>query len=172
MITKEYLSHLYETFPVLSTNVRLVKSAEKSARKSRESGLRPHPNPENYSNVYRWRTRSHPDIQRWAGWYESGVKVWPENIELTPRVLKHWYCCDGHKRKREEYIVIGMANESGNTKKVTHLFEESGLPTPRYEKYTKDGSEVCSACFTVEQSKVLWEYMGEPLPGFEYKWPG
>jgi len=66
-----------------------------------------------------------------------------------------------------------MANEIENTEKVGQMFENVGLPSPSNYNISerKDGSETCNAQFTVDQSKELWEYMGEPLPDFEYKWP-
>jgi len=96
--------------------------------------------------------------------------VWPEKIELTPTVLKHWYCGDGNWNNGScnNSIQISMANEKENTDKITQMFINVGLPAP--SNYNISGKR-CAAQFTVEQSKELWEYMGEPLPDFEYKWP-
>ena len=34
-----------------------------------------------------------------------------------------------------------------------------------------DSRRGCNARWTVDESKELFDYMGDPLPGFEYKWP-
>lgn len=66
-----------------------------------------------------------------------------------------------------------MSNEFEHTDKIDVIFGNVGLPSPNnyvmYER--KDGSIDCTAHFTVDQSEELWDYMGEPVPGFEYKWP-
>jgi len=101
--------------------------------------------------------------------------VWPEDIELTPTVLKHWYCGDGHWHNSEanNCISIAMANEISNTNKIDEIFRNVGIQAPSNYSSSerKGGSFTCNADFTVEQSKELWEYMGKPLPDFEYKWP-
>jgi len=61
-----------------------------------------------------------------------------------------------------------MANEVNNTDKVNQLFENAGLLSPSNYDISENN---CIAEFTVDQSKELWQYMGEPLPDFEYKWP-
>jgi len=170
MISPNYLKYIDGEFGVFGNGVSLAKTAEENAKHSRNSGFRPNAKKENYSDVYRWQSMSHPELQKFADWYSTGKKVWPSDIELTPTVLKHWYCGDGHWNNSEtnNYIVISMANEVENTDKVNKMFENVGLPSPN--NYNTSGIK-CDAVFTAEQSKELWEYMGEPLPDFEYKWP-
>lgn len=174
MTNSEYLRHVDKQFGILGTGVSLYQTAKECANSASESGFSPNAKEKNYSDQYSWRTRCHPDIQEFAKWYASGKKVWPEDIELTPTVLKHWYCGDGclASTKNTYYIKISMSNESENTDKVDSLFENSGIPSPnRYDMYKRrNGSIKCGAIFTTDQTKELLKYMGSPPPGFEYKW--
>lgn len=174
MISENYLKYVDDEFGILGNGVTVYKTAEESANKARDRGFSRNAKVENYHNMYRWRSRNHPELQEFSNWYSSGSKVWPDNIKLTPTVLKHWYCGDGHWENSgtSNRIRIGMSNEHKHTDKVDDMFRQVELPKPnnyninKYESHTH-----CEALFTVEQSKKLWEYMGEPLPDFEYKWP-
>lgn len=175
MIMKEYLEYISGIFGVLGGDVSLLMTAEENAKRSRDYGFSPDADPSNYSDVYRWSSMCHPELQEFADWYATGEKVWPADIELTPTVLKHWYCGDGHWHDSGSHncIRISMSNEVDHTDKIDTLFETVGLPAPSNYNICEriDGSRRCSAEWTVAQSKELWEYMGDPLPGFEYKWP-
>jgi len=175
MISPNYLEYIADEFGVLGSEVTLTKTAAESAKHNRDSGFSPNAKEQNYSDLYVWQSMSHPKLQKFADWYSSGKKVWPADVELTPTVLKHWYCGDGHwaNSGTNNRIQIAMANEVDNTDKVDQMFRNVGLPVPNNYAISerKDGSGRCNAEFTVAQSKELWEYMGEPLPDFEYKWP-
>lgn len=177
MTSENYLHYINNLFPYLCSGVKMQESAEKNARKNRESGFDPEAKEENYSDMYRATFRKHPKISKLCVWYSSGEKVWPEDIELTPTVLKHWYIGDGHYNNKSTSgrIEISLSNEKNNLEKVFKYFSNKNLPTPsNYSrgKRTKgrDG-ENCYIYWTVKDSKKLFKYMGEPLPDFEYKWP-
>lgn len=165
MITEEYLEYLSGIFGVLTTGVELEKTANESAQSVLDSGFYETVNIENYNNIYEMRVRCHPEFEEYESWYDSGEKVWPNNLELTPTVLKHWYCCDG--TYVNNHIEIGMSNEVDNINKVSNYFKRVGLPKPSNYN-TSNGT--CIAEFSVDNSHYLLDYMGESLPGFEYKW--
>lgn len=169
MTSKEYLIHLDDIFGILSTGVTLHQTAKERANQNNESGFHPDADEKNYKDAYWLQTRSHPGLSKFADWYESGKKVWPDDIELSPTVLKHWFVGDGswHNTSGQNYIRIAMSNEKENVEKVSQYFTDCGLPQPNFQT----NGEYCAASFTVSESVELWEYMGEPLPGFEYKWP-
>jgi len=147
MINEEYLEYLStDVFPTLSTSVS-----------------------QNSRGHYVWRTRATPEISEYRNWYSSGNKVFPEKVNLTPTKLKHWYVCDGSlvESKNTEHIRIGLTNESENENKIRSYFGEVGVGIQNWGNYEHS----CSAIFNSEQSDKLWQYMGEPLPGFERKWP-
>jgi hypothetical protein len=153
MTNEEYLNYLDSVFGVIGTGV-----------KKRDVDN------DNWNQLYWWNTRRHPDLSQYEDWYHSGEKVWPPDVELTPTVLKHLYVGDGSwaNKNGSNHIRIAMLNESDNTDKVDDMFERAGLPAPM--NYSKSDTH-CTAIWSVEQSKELWEYMGDPLPGFEDKWP-
>jgi hypothetical protein len=175
MISPNYLQYVNDKFGILGNEVKMRMTAAESAKNTRKNGYNPNSKEKNYSDLYRWSSISHPDLQEFLDWYSSGDKVWPENIELTPTVLKHWYCGDGcwENSGTSNCINIGVSNEISATDKVSRMFENMGLPAPSNYNISerRNGTKNCQAQFTVNQSKELWEYMGEPLPDFEYKWP-
>jgi hypothetical protein len=168
--SKEYLQYLDEQLEHVSCGVRLDKTAEESSNSSAflEGG-----NVENYSDIYRWESIYHPDITESFQWYESGTKKFPENIELTPTVLKHWFCCDGHFEESICRIRISMSNEINRKGMINRMFNSAGLPEPSGFNESKrvSGGYKCGAYWGTKESERLWEYMGKPLPGFRYKWP-
>jgi hypothetical protein len=175
MISKNYLDYVDKIFGKFSLGVSVKATPEEAAKRSRKSEFRPNGDKEDYKTIYRWMSMAHPEIKEFSEWYSTGEKVWPESIELTPTVLKHWYCGDGTyvNKKSSRHIQIAMLNEVNNRQKVNSMFRNSGLPAPsNYNISTKNGEKVtCGATFTVSQSKKLFDYMGDPLPDFEYKWP-
>ena len=165
--SEKYLQYLDELFGCLSSGYHVSKTPEESA-----AIKKPHSetsNVENCSTIYEWSTRSLPELKEFS-WYSSGKKVWPDDIDLTPTTLKHWFCGDGtwNNSGYRNYIAIAMKNERENTEKVTSYFENVNIPSPSNYATTNG---VCIAQFTTKDSSTLWEYMGDPIDGFEYKWP-
>jgi len=179
MIKEKYLEYINEIFGKFGTSVFLRTTAEQEAQQNRESGFRPDAKQEDYSDIYYWSTRTHPTISELTSWYSSGEKIWPEDIDLTPTVLKHWFVGDGHFQNSnyKKHIEIVSSKEADNEEKVVSYFEDAGLPRPNTWNITErdNGRIDCKAIWNVRESEELWEYMlsdghGIP-PGFEYKWP-
>lgn len=176
MITKKYLEYLEDLMGVLGLGVSFYRSAEELVKQSKETGFNNKATVEAYSDQYTWSTRRAPSLNQFAQWYGDNGKVWPSNISLTPTVLKHWYVGDGFFRTTQtnNHIGIAMANERKNKEKVERMFMMGpGVKVSRWdENYREDtDSWYCGAIFSVEDSYKLFDYMGKPLPGFEYKWP-
>ena len=169
-INNEYLDYLDNIFGIFSNGVSFYMSGRESCKQAVDSGLAEDAEISNYSDVYRWMTINHTNLYMFD-WYtgEKGEKVWPEDIDLTPTVLKHWYVGDGNYRGGGSRctIRISAANERGNEEKISSYFKRAGLPKPsRF-----DHSRGLTIVFNKEESKQLFEYMGESVPGFERKWP-
>lgn len=170
MITPEYLRHLDGIFGHLSRGVILEDTGEENARNLKEGlGVEY----EDCKDIYRWYTCSHPDFLPLSAWYDSGKKVWPEYVNLTPTVLKHWYAGDGSLADGGA-ITIAMSNEEGNESKIESYFTSAGLPAPNnwqtHERSGERSGVTHRAVWNVSEAKELLEYMGCPPPGFEYKW--
>lgn len=181
MIRKEYLNYLDSTvFGLLSTGVRMVKTAQESARENRERGFSTDANPRDYHDKYKIRTRRIPGLNQYTRWYKSGKKVFPREIDLTPTVLLHWYVGDGDYDTHGEQsrIRISTTNEIDNRNKIEYYFENGpGVEISNWSIWErKDGSKNGRIVFTRDETEKLFKYMSlsqdpTPLPGFEYKWP-
>lgn len=159
----------------LSTGVSHVRTPEESARNMEVSGLNGEKysaNTDNFSDMYEVYTRRHPNFSVFMDWYNSGEKVWPENIDLTPTTLLFWYVSDGDYNVygTNNYISIAMKNEKNNTEKVCNYFSSADLPQPSFNR----GGE--RPQWSVKDTNILLDYMkkspfysGGGPPGFEYK---
>lgn len=123
-----------------------------------------------YDDVWGVRTIRSPVFNEFRAWYDEKTPVYPDDIELTPVVMKHWFACDG---TREEYDAasIKTVNEATSQEKIGAMFERAGIDVGGLHQYTSNGEEKCNIHFGVDEAEELWEYMGEPVPGYEYKWP-
>jgi len=113
--------------------------------------------------IFRLITARHPDFNEYGNWYKEEGKVWPE-IPLTPLRLKWLYVSDGHLNTTRSnfFIEISVKKERENKDKLESMLEYSGLEVSNWNQ----GKMTLS---TADTKKAL-EYMGDPVPGFEYKW--
>lgn len=163
MTCKPYLDYLDEIFGVYSTGLSLVESAE--AASNRLGG-----NMENYSDQYLLRLRASSEFERYESWYQSGSKVFPDEIDLTPTVLKHWYVGDGTLggyNGRRPRMRISAPNEEANVEKIRQYFVRAGLPEPTFSHQEND----FEIRYGSEDTPLFFDYVGDAPPGFEYKWP-
>lgn len=175
MINQKYLEYIDNIFGCLSTGVQMKYTAEESAKHSEDVGaLGSSGEASNFSNLYRWQTRIHPYYNKYRSWYSSGEKQFPDNIELSPTIMKHWFVSDGcfQMNKNTPYATLGVSNEIGNEEKLEMYFEEVDLEISFFNNTVReDGSKNMTAIFNKEETLDLFEYMGDAIPGFEYKFP-
>lgn len=174
MTTRPYLEYLNNVFQPFSNGVTFKQSAEDCAEDLRERGFSPGASAEDCKDIYRLTTSHVPAFDFLAEWYETGEKVFPADLELTPTVLRHWYAGDGTLRKQggTRHIEIAMANEVDRRDRIESLFNAIGVDVGRWDiSEREDGSRRCSAVFSRDQSDRLLAYMEYPVPGFRYKWP-
>jgi len=174
MIAKEFLEYLSnKIFPELSREVKLRITAEDNAAKHRKSGFRPNANGDDYSDIYRWGTIAHPEIQRYEKWYSTGEKNFPEDIKLTPTTLKVWYVCDGFLTS-DKYPGVALCNEHKNKEKIDNMFREQGLTDYFWDVSDPDDRHATKpravVRFRTNGADSFFEHVGKPLPGFSYKW--
>jgi len=171
MTAPNYLEYLStKKFPTLSGGVALIQTAEECATRDRKSGFNPAADKEDYSDLYKWQTMSHPDLQRYKSWYSTGSKVFPSKIELTPTALKHWYCGDGSLR-RGSTPLISLSNEYGNEDKIVQIFNRAGFTDFRLERRAESSSvDLLQIVFSGNSSERFFNYVSSPPPDFAYKW--
>lgn len=173
MTTPEYLCWLDSEFGIFSTGVRKTNTSEEMEKRARKTNSRGNVNTGEYSDVFELSTRTHPELNRYREWYSSGEKCWPE-VDITPTVMKHLYVCDGNydNNKSHNRVRISMSNEIQNMNKVKRIFDRSGITIGHFDtSERKDGSSRCLAVIPKAEKQGFFDYIGTPLPGFEYKWP-
>jgi hypothetical protein len=115
----------------------------------------------NCEDYYMLRTISHPYFDKLKDWYSTGEKVLP--IETpSPLELKMWYVADGGRMKDRPFIRAD--SQSDNIEKLSKAVNSIGIDTTVVDK----GRQLN---VLNEDRDRFFEYMGAPVPGFEYKWP-
>lgn len=173
----DFLKWVGNEMGILSSSIRFHSSGEENGMKNIESGFSPNAEPNEYKDVYIWLSRSHPGFNKYDEWYgDDRRKRFPEGLELTPLILKIWFCCDGwidSRRERNE-LNIACTNESDRKTYLRDLFKRKGFEArfieEKYRSGKYEGRDKLKIRFTQSQSEELWNWMGGALPGFEYKW--
>lgn len=165
MIVKDLLNHLSTEFPNHDTRVNLHSTAENTAQKLVESGFSPETDVEDCHDSYIFRF-TNPSLDMFTDWYEDEGLVWPDDVPMSPTTLKYWYCSDGTTNTSNSIRVSissqKFESESGQ-KKARRYFEDTPVPEPSFS-----GHHMC--WYGEEDVSEVLDYMGQPLPGFEYKW--
>jgi hypothetical protein len=164
MINRRFLNWFDDQMGVLTTGVSLKKTAAELASKNRASGFSPNARRENYHDMHTVWSRTHPIFNELHEWYEDGRKWFPSDLELTPTVAEFWYVCDGYLdvgRWGRPRIEIKTRNERERADFLVGLFEDVGF-APTYRRHELQ--------FTCDETEALINWIGDPPPGFEYKW--
>lgn len=164
MVNKKYLKYISSKLNKYGTEVKLHKTAKQSAKEMRERDFRPNAKEENYQNSYRMSTRTTPQLNEFAEWYGQEGKKFPEKIKITPITLKHWFVCDGTYSTHggADRIEISAVNEKERFNKIVSSFQDIGLEARVTGK---------TIYFSNSETNSVFDYMGEPVPGFKRKWP-
>lgn len=101
---REYVEYLHQEFKPFSTPVRMDKARKPTRLKD---GTVSH-KLKDWKGGYTWSTsfstRKHKifeDLR--AKWYPNGKKILPEDLELNPTIITHWYLQDGCHNKKKGY---------------------------------------------------------------------
>lgn len=153
---REYLEYLDNQLGPYSTGVEFYRSAEEIASSAKKAGYET--NVEDTNNQYILKTRAHPFFDTLREWYGEDGKELPADFPLTEKCIKNWYACDGGKRRG--YIEIAAENEKDNQDIIARFKELDVEPI-------WDGHKIR---FRQDDSVEMIDFMGEPVPGYEYKW--
>lgn len=146
MTTEEFLEWVDDEMGLVSTGCRFYRSAEEVPMATKD--------------IYRLTLRNIPDIQKFSYWYDSGQKRFPEDLELTPLIAKVWYACDGSLLGGQEgYPSFGVTNELDRSEFLIALMDGIGFE-----------STVTGQSLMIYETEEFLDWMGDPVPGFEYKW--
>lgn len=165
LVNKTFLQWLSCELGWLVNNLSMQQTAIKSAKNTRET-LGRNTQPSDALDYYLLRTRSHPSLQQFIEWYNTGEIVFPTNIELTPTILRMWYISDGglHWGNKKPIVELNSVNEANRPEAIENMLGCAGFTINH-----KKGSEH----FYIPHCEIdeFFDFMGnEPVPGFEYKW--
>lgn len=101
-------------------------------------------------------------------WYPDGTKIVPENLVLTPFVVKHWFIGDGSLIQAHDYFMgIKLATHCFTLEERWHLvslLKEQGITSCR----TNNTGELL---INKGSSQDFFNYIGEcPVECYSYKW--
>lgn len=154
MINEEFLNWVHDELGTLSSSVRLVCTGEEQAERTGFNEC---------NDVYKLVSRRNPNLSKWADWYETGEKIFPE-IEPTPTVFGIWYSCDGWIARKEgsmsPTVEISSVNERHRKDEILEMFKDLGFSCSWIRNRVH---------LHVDSSKDFWEWAEQP-PGFEHKW--
>lgn len=162
-----FLHHVAEILEPFTTGVKFYRSGEKVAEAASNAGM--NANPEKTNDQYIVHSRAHPKFDEMRSWYNSGQKRFPEDTELTQTILRYWYAGDGllgwsnGEWSDAEYghVEFAAQNEMDRPEFLMGMFRDLGFDP------IMDEHKLRLRC---EDSKRLLEMMGDPVPGYEYKW--
>lgn len=162
MVSKSFLQWVADE---LSWAVSSVSEYRSSSEAASISGG----NEENYSDQYLLRSRAFPDMEEFMSWYSEGQKRFPNDIDITPLIMKMWYCCDGGViYSNSEYnettcgiCRISAVNESDRPSILREIISDAGLSCNISNGRIR---------FRRDESHDFLDYIGDPVPGFEHKW--
>jgi len=164
-VNRRFMEFVDEKLKPITTGITVRKTARESYEYNEKREDRDWPvHPEEYNDIYLTRTRRLPYFRRFKDWYTQDGKRFPDNLELTPVITKYWYVCDGTVNWMRDYsakIQFNSKNESGREGFITELFDRAGFTIQRNRHMYY---------LSVDESESMLEWLGNPPPGFEYKW--
>jgi len=158
MVNKDFLVWLDSELEIFSTGVCLRRTSEEIKKNKQGTKLW---EDSTFQDQYRLTTRAHPQLEPLNDWYSSGKKTFPTDLTLTPTILKMWYVTDGNYHKGN--VRFTATNENNNKQKVISYFDEIGI----------DASWNGKKNIRLHRRSIddFFSYIGEPVVGFEHKWP-
>lgn len=165
MTNKEFLIWLKNELKEIchSKYPTLVEKGDKSKENAREYfGADNIDKNSNYKDKYHILTRSHPFNNIFDNWYNPEKRYPIDKLEITPTIAKMWYCGDGTLDTSKNRVSIACINESDRIESVADLIRDKGFRV----NTTSEGRIRISSSDTAD----FLNWMGDPPPGFEYKW--
>lgn len=153
---RDFLVWIQQQFPVLSNHIRVEKTVEQLHEQNTRSEYVDTPRDDaEYNTLYQITTTTHPEIAA----YDNDEK---SVTELSPVGLKVYYVSDG---------VLAQAGTSHRPQfRVTDDKRREYIATLiRDCGFTVTAS---TGCIYIKQSQTeqFFEYIGDPISGFERKW--
>lgn len=162
----KFLKWISEEFPVLFNKPRMILTSEDRLEKDTEDSLFGIDENREYRDMYSVNSRVHPYFTHLRKkWYLEDGKVFPEDLELTPDLLKMWYVTDGglsfkNGKEQAACVRIYTKNENQRLDFLSSLFDDIGIRNYQTEY-----------AINIPEVEDFFGYIGkESVSGFEYKW--
>lgn len=109
-------------------------------------------------------------MSEFSQWEQDSGLVEPDGIQLTPLMLKVWYGLDNslkdYQSGETQFIIEKVWPSEIMNDLFEPIFKDSDV---EYNQYQYDYGSVYR--FPIPESAEIFECMGDPLPGLEWKWP-
>jgi hypothetical protein len=164
-INEKFIQHLYEDYAPFFTEPSVRRSAKDSALQAIESDVVSSAEGSTFRTQYRIVSRAIPFFNRYDSWRASGKKRWPDSIKFTPERLKYLYAADGglswNKDSVSARAQITSSNEPEQMSRIRNMLNSIGIDCSTYSD---------RIMMKPSSTEDFLDYLGEPVPGFEYKW--
>ena len=149
-------------------SVNLVETASEVAERVNQTDWSDGLTENDCSDVHQLRTVGHPVFEEFD-WYEDGVKRFPDDLSVDALSAKLWYVCDGdlknsNRESHSEKPRITCRTEDEQPQFLLDLFRQHGFD-PYWDELPS------KVCFRVSEVDEFFDWIGESVPGFGYKWP-
>lgn len=150
---RKFISYLDGMFPQFAPSIR---------RKALKGDRTPY-GTRNY-DLYRISFGTHPEFAQYQEWYDDGKSSVLDDFELTPLNAAIWYGCDGSfNGTAPVYWSENLVTKMGVLRAA---FNRRGF----YPRFSTDKRGAMEIAFHAHDAAEFFEWLGDPLPGFEYKW--
>lgn len=171
MITRPYLEWLQNEFGAFANTIIHAHTPEEKATRDRKRNFNPHATAKNYSHYFTLQLRPHPKLKMCLDWgyTESGVDYhFPDDITLTPLILKIWYVSDGglhYSNGKFQNIRIRVVSQGHRNEFIESLFHDIGFNVSVKNEHIN---------ILKRDVGAFLAYIGDPPTdsdaGFKYKW--
>lgn len=106
----------------------------------------------------------------WRDWYVSGKKCVPQNLALTPTVVRHWYLGDGYLKRRVHrrpaVLLSTQCFDSYSLETLIRAFHAVQLHPWREKNHSGEMLR-----FSTDETEAFLRYIGPcPFDHYQYKW--
>lgn len=174
VISNRFLEWLSSRFGQLAGDVSQRNTASEMVARDQESGWNPAAKTKNYHDYYEVMFRPHPYYQELRdSWYTEDGIFYPDDLTLSSTMMKAWYVSDGTLTWGDTVArpVIVNCTQSDRRDEIKAMIEQTGFDVTLQVQHRASGTKVKYAVSgTNDKNESFLEWLGEPWPGYEYKW--
>jgi len=162
MTNKEFVEYLYNrcypffNSPKLHATPDYLERTASDCISTNEDGFR---------HQYRITSKAIPFFNKYDSWFDGDRKRWDKDVCLTPKRVKYLYVSDGgiswNKDSHSARSQITSRTEAGWMPELASYFNMMGIDCRHYND---------RIMFKPSSTDKFLNFIGSPVPGFEYKW--